>query len=109
MIAVAWGLNIVPCFVSSLGRQDFFVFRYLPHISCTANAVITCIWRAICYLIKMGRFPKNKKLFLQLDGAGDNVNQTMLRFASWLCQEQICKTVRGAARSMDVDRSSQDS
>lgn len=96
-------MDSVPSFVSSLGRQDLYLFRYLPHVSGGANAVITCIWLAIVSLIKLRRFPKDQTLFLQVDGASDNINQTMLRFACWLCQKKICKTVCGAARRMHFE------
>ena len=40
--------------------------------------------------------PTGQTLYVQVDGAADNVNQTTLRFLSWLCQTGVCKTVRGA-------------
>lgn len=81
--------------VHHVDSQDLHIYRIFPHIKGGANTILTCLWRSICALIRAGRFPKDGYLFLQIDGASENANQQMPRFASWLCQQKICRTVRG--------------
>lgn len=95
-VAPVWG---VPDTVQRMDRQDLHLYRCLPHIKGGANTIITCLWRSICTLIEAGWFPKDGRLYLQVDGASENANQQMPRFASWLCQQKICRTVRGASVS----------
>jgi len=45
-------------------------------------------------LIGSGWVLKDKRLMIQIDGASDNVNDTMLKFCAWLCQQKIARTVR---------------
>ena len=90
-------VHVAPVWIClTLYSQDLHIYRCFPHLPGGANAIITCLWRSICTLIGAGRFPKDGRLYLQVDGASDNVNQQMPRFASWLCQQKICRTVRGA-------------
>ena len=77
----------------ALVSQLLHLQRVLKYCGGGANTTITALWNTICMLIETGRMPKDKRLMIQLDGASDNVNHTMLRFASWLCQQKICRTV----------------
>jgi len=80
--------------VCSCIRQLLHLHHVYPWIGTSANLTITCLWKTIKMLIETKRMPIGKTLFIQVDGAADNINQTMLRFLAWLCQKGICKTVR---------------
>lgn len=75
-------------------RQHLYAYRCLPHLEGGANLTITCLWRTICSMIEEGCFPRDKTLYLQIDGGSENVNRVMPQFACWLCQNKICNTVR---------------
>ena len=74
-------------------RQILYVHRVPFYLQGGANVTISCLWRTLKFLIETGRMPKDKRLFIQFDGASDNCNQTMVQFASWLCQARIARTV----------------
>lgn len=74
-------------------RNELHLHQVFPWISTGANLTISCIWKTIKDLIERGRMPLDRTLFLQVDGATDNVNHTMIKFLCWLCQQKICRTV----------------
>lgn len=95
------GLNLPRDLTASLvfvgeffhGRQHVHVYRLFPHIKGSENANMTCLWRTIVSMIEHGLMPKDQKLFIQMDGGSENTNQTLIRFAAWLCQQRICRSV----------------
>ena len=92
LLLAVWVLVVLSsCFY----RQDLYLYRLLPHIRGSANANITCLWRSISRLIEEGRVTKDQTLYIQMDGGSENANQTLLRFAAWLCQKGIFRTVSG--------------
>jgi hypothetical protein len=54
---------------------------------------IMALWLTISYIIAQGRDTRRMKLFLQMDGASDNINLTIYAFLSWLVQHGIFHTV----------------
>lgn len=84
-------LSVGGCYV--LYRQELHLYKVFPWIPQGANLTITCLWRSIKDLVERGVMQRNRIVFLQVDGASDNINQTMFRFLAWLCQKKICRTV----------------
>jgi len=75
-------------------RQLLHLHQSFPWTSTGANLTTSCLWKTTKFLLETGRMPRGKTLFTQVGGATDNVNQGVLRFTSWLCQQGTCKTVR---------------
>jgi hypothetical protein len=72
--------------------QWLFVYRVFPHLS-GANLTIMALWYTILAVIAQGRDTRRMKLFLQMDGASDNINTTLYAFLSWLVQVGIFRSV----------------
>lgn len=70
-----------------LCRQLLFLYRVFPHLVPGANVIITVLWNTLLAVVAQGRDTRKMKLFLQLDGASDNINLTMYAFCSWLVQQ----------------------
>ena len=77
-----------------LARQLLYLHRVFPWVPPDRNLTITCLWKTIKALVATRRINLDRTLFLQVDGASDNANQTMLQFLSWLCQKRIFRVVR---------------
>lgn len=58
----------------------YYLFRTLPWIKSGANLTLT----TLCYLLFYGIFDNTHKLYIQWDGASDNVNTTNFYFLAWL-------------------------
>lgn len=74
-------------------RQTLHIYRLFPHIAADANANLTCLWLTLAWLINNGKSAKDGTLYLQVDGASDNINNTLLKLASFLCQKHYFKRV----------------
>ena len=58
----------------------YYLFRTLPWIKSGANLTLTIL----CYMFSLGVFDHTSKLYIQWDGASDNVNVTNFYFLTWL-------------------------
>ena len=58
----------------------YYLFRTMPWIKSGANMVLTIL----CYLFAAGIFDYTSRLYMQWDGARDNVNVTNFYFLAWL-------------------------
>ena len=81
------------CASAVVGRPLLHLHQAFPWSGGGANQTITCLWKTTKYLIETSTTPLGQTLFVQVDGASDNVNQTVLRFLAWLCQQGVCRTV----------------
>ena len=91
MVGLSYVLFVARC--TTCARQILWVHRLFPHIGKGGNTNCTAIWKSLVWLIDQGMIPKAKKLFLQVDGGAENVNETFLSFCAWLVQKGIFSTV----------------
>ena len=73
--------KIIQQFIGVLDhRLGYAVFRRLPYVQKGANLTLTILME----MIRRGNLKRKKELYIQWDGASENVAKTNLRFFIWL-------------------------
>ena len=73
--------KIIQQFIGVLNHGDGYgIFRRLPYVPKGANLTLTILIQ----LIRKRQFAGKTHVFIQWDGASENVNKTNLRFFIWL-------------------------
>ena len=73
--------KIIQQFIGAIDHgEGYMLYRRLPYVQKGANLTLSII----VDLIRRGHLKHKKKVYIQWDGASENVNYTNLRFFIWL-------------------------